>query len=246
MDAKDFLKKFGWSMTDLGNKSNGDREEVGGVLLFRHSIGEVLEKLEEYHRDFQKETKKLKKSLNSALDELGGRIDDLLEEKTSPIVTKLEEITEHLASLDRRISELEEQNVEREMYKRLNEELAKFQENSKFKDKKPAVNKLIALFDDLDRLEGDNYEELKERVLRALDLLDIHPITRKPEKFNSEFQEVVEVINTEEEKDLKIADVLSLGFKYKDERIIRPQRVTIYRSDTHQEVEQNAKRSDSY
>lgn len=246
MGAKDFLRKFGLSMTDLGSSNNGDREEVDGVILFKTPIKKVLEKLEEYHRETRERRRSLKKSLYGALDELGGQIDDLLEEKVSPIATKLEELTEHLASLDKRLSELEEQNVEREMYQRLNEELNRFQENSKLKDKKPAVKKLIALYDDLDRLEGDNYQELKKRVLRALDLLHIHPVVESTEKFDSEFQEVVEVIDADGREDLEIANVLRPGFKYKDEKIVRPQQVAVYKNKNQKEGETNERRTYSH
>jgi len=121
---------------------------------------------------------------------------------------------------------------------------------SNFHNKSKILTKFLTIYDDLERtLESfnkhpdvDTAKEAIEMVLRnmrsTLESLDLTLIEPKKERFDPQYHEAIHVVETTEEEDNTIIEVVSKGFKLEN-TVIRPAKVVVARNPKQKRNEEN-------
>lgn len=228
MKTEKLLRKIGIG-EEKRDLVEDEEKQVEAVLVSSTSNSCIFESLEDHDKESKRQRAEILSEIDLLFDEIKQEDSSDLEDKILELVELINFLLDRVKELQSRIDDLEEAAVSREQYKKLNEELTKFQDDWLFQYIEPAIKKLINLYDDAHHLVQDP-EFLRKIVLEILNRLNVRRIDRDSSKYSPKFQKAVETIETyEKSEDKKVKDILSEGFKYLEQRTIRPQKVSIYK-----------------
>lgn len=235
--SKGILERF---VYDRGKDEphNGDRE-LEAVILSSTPNKKLLEVLKSHIEESNSQREEILTMMRGLIEGVKQQLQTFLEEESISVEKRMDDVTKVLDSLEVSVSALSNQILDREIYQDLSEELDKYKDNWLFKDKKPAIDKLIMLFDDLGRTKDGPFPDFQDRVLGILNSLNVQKVEKDPIQFNPEFQDAVKTIEVnDDEKDSQVDAVLREGFKYRERLVVRPQKVSIFKHNP-QEVDSN-------
>lgn len=132
------------------------------------------------------------------------------------------------------LKEIKDNEVEKQAFERLYDELEMYKRDKFFEDNKPLYLDLLLLYDRIQLLqeekgsfESDILESLQEELVEILCRCSIEIIKRDNHSFDPHFQRVVKTQTVEgAELEGRVLQVARNGFMYKD-KLLRPQEVVI-------------------
>lgn len=222
---------------------NSGKEAVESLHVQLSPDQTLQNKLTDYIEESRNQWETLFNIFSHLKKTISEHVKSALKEQTSKLSQDISKTQDKVDLLIDRVSVLEEENVSRDLFQEQNKQLTRLQENAEYKDKKSAIMKLIALHDGMEQSSDSRSEAWKEKVLDALKNLRVEKIEKFPKKYNPDFQKAIhaEEVNSPE-NDSRVLEIIHAGFKYMEDRIVRPQLVAISKFQTKEEGDENERK----
>lgn len=220
----------------------GDGNKAKGVIFLDTREEEIIELLKEANKELsnlKRRVVEVEKSTSSARRWTKDRLKKLegeLTKRHSRTFNSLQEVRSATEHFQAELRELNKRGEDRDkLVESLQERARRLQKEFLFDNLiGDGARKLIGLRDAVGeqkvRCEGDRREflsHLEDRLLEALEELEVREVSVDGEGFDPQFQEIVEKVPVESpEKADSVLEVVEPGYRWED-TVLRPQRVIV-------------------